>query len=105
MRATADASGRRGVSTTRKLFESTPAQHTAESEPWSARCEYDAIRHVLRLECPTLSPLTHLQRPEAISIHILREVVAEAERPVMLYSEVRHFDPSSTPSIAIESST
>jgi sulfate adenylyltransferase subunit 2 len=30
--------------------------------------------------------LTHLQRLEAEGIHILREVVAEAERPVMLYS-------------------
>jgi len=30
--------------------------------------------------------MTHLQRLEAESIHILREVVAEAERPVMLYS-------------------
>ena len=30
--------------------------------------------------------LTHLARLEAESIHILREVVAEAERPVMLYS-------------------
>ncbi len=30
--------------------------------------------------------LTHLQRLEAESIHILREVVAEAARPVMLYS-------------------
>lgn len=30
--------------------------------------------------------LTHLQRLEAESIHIIREVVAEAERPVMLYS-------------------
>src|SRR4026209_2794927 len=29
---------------------------------------------------------THLQRLEAESIHILREVVAECERPVMLYS-------------------
>ena len=29
---------------------------------------------------------THLQRLEAESIHILREVVSEAERPVMLYS-------------------
>jgi len=35
-----------------------------------------------------LSParLTHLQRLEAESIHIMREVVSEAERPVMLYS-------------------
>ena len=30
--------------------------------------------------------LTHLQQLEAESIHILREVAAEAERPVMLYS-------------------
>ena len=30
--------------------------------------------------------LTHLQRLEAESIHIMREVVATAERPVMLYS-------------------
>jgi len=30
--------------------------------------------------------LTHIQRLEAESIHILREVVAEAEKPVMLYS-------------------
>ncbi len=30
--------------------------------------------------------LTHLQRLEAESIHIMREVVAEADHPVMLYS-------------------
>lgn len=30
--------------------------------------------------------LTHLERLEAESIHIMREVLAEAERPVMLYS-------------------
>jgi sulfate adenylyltransferase subunit 2 len=30
--------------------------------------------------------LTHLQRLEAESIHIMREVVAECDRPVMLYS-------------------
>ncbi len=30
--------------------------------------------------------LTHLDRLEAEAIHIMREVVAEAERPVMLYS-------------------
>ena len=46
---------------------------------------------------PSLSPrvpakgpqpmkLTHLQRLEAESIHIMREVVAETENPVMLYS-------------------
>ncbi|MGF6970274.1 sulfate adenylyltransferase subunit 2 [Paraburkholderia sp. WC7.3g] len=30
--------------------------------------------------------LTHLRRLEAESIHIMREIVAEAQRPVMLYS-------------------
>jgi sulfate adenylyltransferase subunit 2 len=33
-----------------------------------------------------LPRLTHLQRLEAESIHIMREVVAECERPVMLFS-------------------
>jgi len=35
---------------------------------------------------PELVNLTHLQRLEAEAIHIMREVLAEAERPVMLYS-------------------
>jgi len=35
---------------------------------------------------PMTRDLTHLQRLEAESIHIMREVVAECERPVMLYS-------------------
>jgi sulfate adenylyltransferase subunit 2 len=33
-----------------------------------------------------MASLTHLQRLEAESIHIMRETVAESERPVMLYS-------------------
>jgi sulfate adenylyltransferase subunit 2 len=33
-----------------------------------------------------MTALTHLQRLEAESIHILREVAAEADKPVMLYS-------------------
>jgi sulfate adenylyltransferase subunit 2 len=33
-----------------------------------------------------MNSLTHLQRLEAESIHIMREVAAEAENPVMLYS-------------------
>jgi sulfate adenylyltransferase subunit 2 len=37
-------------------------------------------------ERAALAPLTHLQRLEAESIQIMREVVAEADRPVMLYS-------------------
>ncbi len=35
---------------------------------------------------PSPARLTHLQRLEAEGIHIMREVAAEAERPVMLYS-------------------
>ena len=37
---------------------------------------------------PTLDPLklTHLRQLEAESIHIIREVVAQLERPVMMYS-------------------
>ena len=33
-----------------------------------------------------MTSLTHLQRLEAESIHIMREVVAETDKPVMLYS-------------------
>jgi sulfate adenylyltransferase subunit 2 len=42
----------------------------------------DAGSSVLQAE----AGLTHLQRLEAESIHIMREVAAEAEKPVMLYS-------------------
>jgi sulfate adenylyltransferase subunit 2 len=38
------------------------------------------------LESLMTETLTHLQRLEAESIHIMREVVAECENPVMLYS-------------------
>ena len=43
---------------------------------------------VSETQLPAASPavLTHLQRLEAESIHIMREVVAECDRPVMLYS-------------------
>ena len=37
-------------------------------------------------EQPSGASLTHLQRLEAESIHILREIVAECAKPVMLYS-------------------
>ena len=33
-----------------------------------------------------MAAMTHLERLEAESIHIMREVVAESEKPVMLYS-------------------
>jgi len=35
---------------------------------------------------PSIDRLTHLQRLEAESIHIMRETMAEADNPVMLYS-------------------
>src|SRR5579859_2729193 len=38
------------------------------------------------MSAPTPVTLTHLQRLEAESIHIMREVVSESEKPVMLYS-------------------
>ncbi|MBM3663075.1 MAG: sulfate adenylyltransferase subunit CysD [Actinomycetota bacterium] len=39
-----------------------------------------------RTEDASVGTLTHLQRLEAESIHIMREAVSESERPVMLYS-------------------
>jgi sulfate adenylyltransferase subunit 2 len=41
-------------------------------------------------EANSIVALTHLQCLEAESIHILREVVAESEKPVMLYSVSKH---------------
>src|SRR5438445_607130 len=38
------------------------------------------------IEMTEIVEMTHLQRLEAEAIHILREVVAECEKPVMLYS-------------------
>src|SRR5947207_2212785 len=37
-------------------------------------------------ELVSANTMSHLQRLEAESIHIMREVVATAEKPVMLYS-------------------
>ncbi len=55
-------------------------RHRLRPDLWGANMNAiaDASRHA--------PDLTHLQRLEAESIHIMREVVAEAERPVMLYS-------------------
>jgi sulfate adenylyltransferase subunit 2 len=43
-------------------------------------------RPLAAVAIPASSSLTHLQRLEAESIHIMRELVAEATNPVMLYS-------------------
>jgi sulfate adenylyltransferase subunit 2 len=40
----------------------------------------------LSMDAHARRTLTHLERLEAESIHIMREVVSEAEKPVMLYS-------------------
>jgi len=50
------------------------------------REDRDPIRALPGSGHAKLASLTHLQRLEAESIHILREVVAEAANPVMLYS-------------------
>ena len=61
----------------------SPAQPAA-SRPSSA----NPSRSLMQTTPDLIDPdtLTHLQRLEAESIHIMREVVAEAENPVMLYS-------------------
>jgi len=46
----------------------------------------DAVPPVQKPVAEEASRLTHLQRLEAESIHIIREVAAECEKPVMLYS-------------------
>lgn len=71
-----------------------PSEHLAirqstnllnESDPASAQPKTDS--HYSQHSTPGKDmPLTHLQRLEAESIQIMREVVAETENPVMLYS-------------------
>jgi len=59
-----------------------------ETHGTDARRNWDWARfraHTDTVIVPAMQ-LTHLQRLEAESIHIFREVVAEAEKPVMLYS-------------------
>lgn len=70
-----------------------PAPPTAPAAP-GARSPAPAAPGAPSLSLPpeprnghrTAMNLTHLQRLEAESIHIMREVVAEADNPVMLYS-------------------
>jgi sulfate adenylyltransferase subunit 2 len=54
--------------------------YTNESDVLDGRTHAKSARKI------GLERLTHLQRLEAESIHILREVAAECERPVMMYS-------------------
>ncbi len=52
--------------------------------PGAERLQGPGAEHILNL--PDAKRLTHLEALEAESIHIMREVVAECARPVMLYS-------------------
>jgi sulfate adenylyltransferase subunit 2 len=64
------------------LFETAPEYRSSDAMNAASRLVADPnAKSALSAET-----LTHLQRLEAESIHIMREVAAEAERPVMLYS-------------------
>ena len=65
--------------------EPTPAPTSPAAFPLAARVSR-ATPVVKSNPEPTTMTLTHLQRLEAEAIHVMREVVAEAENPVMLYS-------------------
>eukprot|EP00456_Euglypha_rotunda_P025030 TRINITY_DN2032_c1_g1_i2.p2 TRINITY_DN2032_c1_g1~~TRINITY_DN2032_c1_g1_i2.p2 ORF type:complete len:329 (-),score=86.87 TRINITY_DN2032_c1_g1_i2:93-1079(-) len=54
--------------------------HACINEPTGRPRERDSLM------ATAANSLTHLERLEAEAIHIMREVVAEAEKPVMLYS-------------------
>jgi sulfate adenylyltransferase subunit 2 len=60
-------------------------QLLAQGKSYSSR---DLMMTTSTADAPAITPstLTHLQRLEAESIHIMREVVANAENPVMMYS-------------------
>jgi sulfate adenylyltransferase subunit 2 len=60
------------------------AETTATNTTATAPAEPETIQS--HRKTPTMKSLTHLQRLEAESIHIMREVVANADKPVMLYS-------------------
>lgn len=57
---------------------------TAERPPLHHATPSSAARPAVSAAEPAV--LTHLQRLEAESIHIIREVVAECDDPVMLFS-------------------
>ena len=80
------------VSFCRELVEKTD-NHTLESEEGEtitfALTAYQAVRSKVipeQTQKTRIDSLTHLDRLEAESIFIMREVIAQAENPVMLYS-------------------
>jgi sulfate adenylyltransferase subunit 2 len=72
----------------RRAAASAPAPDAAivAAEPPTPPAQPAATRSVSSHREPMTMNLTHLQRLEAEAIHIMREVVAETENPVMLYS-------------------
>ena len=80
---------RPGLITFRAVLGRTCDMHSTEHHAQSPTLlpgRYRPVTQALPTFMTSTVPLTHLQRLEAESIHILREVVAECERPVMLYS-------------------
>ena len=66
----------------------SPSTRTVDKvRAWMAQ-QSSAARPARQASTPTAAAggLTHLERLEAESIHIIREVAAECEKPVMLYS-------------------
>jgi sulfate adenylyltransferase subunit 2 len=73
-----------GLSPPPLAAEPFPAAAPSPSPPASASARPLITLHASTTDDPM--NLTHLQRLEAESIHIMREVVAETDNPVMLYS-------------------
>src|SRR3982750_4513997 len=80
-RARRQSRRRRASPGLRRRSRKTPDRSSARapSDARGGQAEAGTSRQAMR-------SLTHLDRLEAESIHILRETVAEADRPVMLYS-------------------
>ena len=83
--------GPRGRGITRKKAADSTSRPRVESIRHStldhrARAPERGVKSDGIAQYKTRSTLTHLQRLEAETIHIMREVVAEALNPVMLYS-------------------
>src|SRR5687767_13160730 len=72
---------------TQSISPATTAASTMPSmDPRRAPLSPSAVRGSSAEPSLSRARQTHLERLEAESIHIIREVVAECERPVMLYS-------------------
>src|SRR3546814_10000237 len=66
------------------MHEASSRPHSPSMVPLQQGKRYRTMNRAIN--GPVERDLAHLERLEAESIHIMREVVAECERPVMLYS-------------------